>query len=166
MDFTTRAVGLGGVTIGLCILAWTLTAWWMRDKHKPAAIAPYLLSACYGILIVLSTGGLLGAVAGVALWGGNTAGAAALEYGVGGTAPDVTRSSPLTLTPGGHVLVLLATVVLAGIWKFSGKLRGRRVPAGIITGICLGLSGGIAGWAAVVLAPAVNIPGDLIAGLL
>lgn len=159
-------VTLGGVTTGISILAWHLTRWWKTGGKKDIKhLVALTLCTLYGILLILTTGGLLGGLAGVALWGGNVAGDAALEYGVGGGTPEVTRGSPLTLTDGGHAFVIVVTVVLIAVWS---RRRGFRVDLAtcIFAGVCLGLARGVAGWAATVLGPVVSVGGDWIVGLL
>lgn len=166
MTMTPGAVTLGGVTTGLCILAWITVRWWKLDRPAWKPLLPYLGGVAYGMLLILAAGGLLGAVADVALWGANGLGDAALEYGVGGTSPEATRAKQIALSPGGGSVVIVMTVVMAATWRFSKKLPKKDLGLGMLTGICLGLSGGIAGIAAQALAPAVNSIGDSVAGLL
>jgi hypothetical protein len=159
-------VTLGGVTVGLSILTWIGVRWWKRDKPNWKTLVPFIAAALYGMLLILSAGGLIGGLADVALWGSNTAGGAALEHGVGGRSPDVTRRHALALTDGGHAMVVILTVALAALWKFSKKLNKKDIGLGAAAGVSLGLADGIAGWAATVLAPAVNAGGDGIVGIL
>lgn len=159
-------VSLGGVTVGLSILAWIGVRWWNRHRPKWTVLIPFIASSLYGMLLILSAGGILGGLAGVALWSQNLAGDAALEYGVGGNSPNVTRSFNLALSDGGHAMVLILTVLVVAVWKFSKKLPRLDVGLGILAGIALGLSSGVAGWAAQVLAPVVNWGGDWIGGVL
>ncbi|MCM2427373.1 hypothetical protein [Streptomyces sp. RKAG337] len=152
-------VSLGGVTVGVGIVLLVALHWWHRGKRKPAALAPFVLSTAYGMLLILSAGGLLGALAGYTLWSGNGLGNMALVYGVGGGTPDVTRAHQMALTDGGHAVVILVSLALFGLWKWAGKIRNGQIAAGIIAGICLGLSGTVAGAAAVPLASGVNALG-------
>ncbi|SOB84222.1 hypothetical protein [Streptomyces sp. 1331.2] len=156
-----NTVTLGGLAVGASLLVLSAIRWWFRDGHQPAAAVPYLLATAYGMLAILTTGGLLGGSAGVALWGANGLGDLSLVYGVGGTTTDVTRANQVALSPGGYVIVLLLTVVIVGLWKWAGKVPNGKLAAGIGTGVCLGLSGTIAGAAAVPLASAVNAAGVL-----
>lgn len=152
-------VSLGGVVVGIGIVLLVGIHWWHRGKRKPAALAPFLLSAAYGMLLILSAGGMLGTLAGWTLWSGNGLGNMALVYGVGGGTPDVTRTHQAALTDGGHAIVILVTLVLFALWKWAGKIRNGQIAAGIVAGICLGLSGTVAGSAAVPLASAANALG-------
>ena len=154
-----HTVTLGGVTVGsACVIGYGIY-WWFREGHKAGALVPPALSAAYGMLLILSAGGLLGSLAGIVLWGGNIVGDGSLRYGVGGTTMDVTRAHQLVLDPGGHAVVVLLTVTLVCLWKFAKKLRSWKLAVGLVAGICLALSGTVAGAAAVPLGSGVNTMG-------
>ncbi|WNI16926.1 hypothetical protein [Actinacidiphila sp. ITFR-21] len=155
----TSAVTLGGVTTGTALLIIYGTYWWHREKHRPRTLIPVILAIAYGMLITLSGGGLLGWGSRITLWGGNQIGDKALSWGVGGTTMDVTRAHQLVLDPGGHVVVLLLTVTLVCIARFSKKLRSWKLLLGLAAGICLALSGTVAGAAAMPLGSSVNALG-------
>ncbi|KOU48995.1 hypothetical protein ADK55_19200 [Streptomyces sp. WM4235] len=163
-------VSLGGVTIGLALLGWEIATWWpglkqARKIKNLIKLVPFVAVWLYGMLLILSAGGLLGAGADWSLWGSSAIGDAALTYGVGGGTPVVTRGSNLVLTDGGHAVVLISTVVLVAVWV---KRRGFNwlVVRALISGICLGLASGVAGVAGYVLSPVVSTAGDAIVGLL
>lgn len=170
LDIPTYAlVSLGGVTVGLSLFAWDFSRWWASNKKRftPKALrrlAPFLACLAYGTLLILSAGGLIGAAADWSLWGTNHVGEVVLVYGVGGTSPDVTRSSHLALSPGGHAVIIIVTVVFLAV----SSIRGFRwdFVRGVLAGISLGLASSVAGTAGYVLAPVVSYAGDLIAGLL
>lgn len=156
---TTQSVSLGGVTVGAAILITYGIYWWHQEKRKPGRAGAFLLATAYGMLLILSGGGLLGWGAGLTLWGANGVGDHSLVWGVGGTTMDVTRARQLVLQPGGHVIVLLLTVALIALWKWAHKIRSWKLAAGIICGICLAMSGTVAGAAAVPLGSSVNAVG-------
>lgn len=162
-------VSLGGVTVGLSLFAWDFSRWFAANKKRLAPkalrrLAPFLVCVAYGTLLILSAGGLIGAAADWSLWGTNQVGEIVLVYGVGGTAPNVTRSGSLGLTPGGHAVVIIMTVVLIAVTSIRGMrwdfLRG------VLSGISLGLASSVAGLAGIVLAPVVSTLGDWVVGLL
>ncbi|WP_371551682.1 hypothetical protein OG266_39425 [Streptomyces sp. NBC_00554] len=167
---TYGLVSLGGVTVGLSLFAWDFSRWWTSHPKKRFTVkalrrlAPTLLCLSYGTLLILSAGGLIGAIADWSLWGTNQIGEVVLVYGVGSTSPDVTRSTHLALTPGGHAVIILATVVVLAI----SSIRGLRwdFARGILAGISLGLASSVAGLAGYILAPVVSTLGDFVAGLL
>ncbi len=166
---TYGLVSLGGVTVGLSLFGWDFSRWWASNKKRfsPKALrrlVPFLLCLAYGTLLILSAGGLIGAAADWSLWGTSTVGDAVLVYGVGGTNPDVTRSSHLALSAGGHAVVIIVTVVFIAV----STVRGFRwdFVRGVLAGVSLGLASSVAGAAGYVLAPVVSYAGDLIAGLL
>lgn len=109
--------------------------------------------------------GLLGGGADWSLWGTSAIGNAALAYGVGGGTPDVSRTSHLVLTDGGHAVVIIATVVLVAVWTVRRGFRWDLFGA-VMCGISLGLSSGVAGLAGWVLSPVVSTLGDAVVGLL
>ncbi|MFH9012646.1 hypothetical protein ACH4C6_14810 [Streptomyces sp. NPDC017943] len=165
---TYGLVSLGGVTVGLSLAGWDVTCWFASHKKRFTIKAlrqllPFLACMAYGTLLILSAGGLIGAAADWSLWGTNQVGEAILVYGVGGTSPNVTRSSFLALTPGGHAVVIIATVILLAV----ASRRGFRLDfvRGVLAGISLGLASSVAGLAGYVLAPVVSYLGDLVAGL-
>lgn len=154
-----HTVTLGGTAVGTALLLGYLVRWWFQEKHRPSALMPYVLSMGYGMLLILSGGGLLGGAAGVALWGSNAVGDGALRYGVGGTTENVTRERQFVLDEGGHVVVLLLTVVLIALWLWAPKVRNWKLAVGVLCGICLALSGTLAGAAAVPLGSGVDLAG-------
>jgi hypothetical protein len=152
-------VTLGGVTTGAALLLLSLIRWWFKEKHKPAALVPLVLSLAYGQLVILTAGGLLGYIGALALWGGNGVGYLGLVYGVDGNSPNVTRAHQLALSDGGHVVVVLLTVALAGLIIWAKRIPSWKIVLGSVSGVCLGLSGTIAGLCAVPLASGANLIG-------
>ena len=83
-------VTIGGVTVGLMILAHFVTTWWPGTKplrkdpaRHAAALLPFLLSWSYGALTVLGIGGLIGWAARTAVWVTSWLGDVPLVWGVG-----------------------------------------------------------------------------------
>ncbi|MGW3442197.1 hypothetical protein [Streptomyces sp. NPDC001076] len=166
---TYGLVSLGGVTVGLSLFAWDFTRWWTSHKKKLAPralgdLAPQILCLAYGALLILSAGGIVGAIADWSLWGTNQAGDVILVYGFGGTTPDVTRASHLALTPGGHAAVIIITVVILAVCSRRG-FRWDFVRQ-ILAGISLGLASSIAGVVGFAVAPSISWAGDFVMGLL
>lgn len=167
-----QLVTIGGVTVGVCILIHYLVTWWpgrkalMKDPaRQAAALAPFLVAWSYGVLAILGVGGLVGWIADTALWISNWLGDAALVWGVGGQAGQHASGSvylPLTQT-GGAVVLILTVALLAAVKKSK---YGSDIKRGAWCGVCLGTSAGIAGFAAVPLALAVNWLGDKVYGVL
>jgi len=166
---TYGIVSLGGVVTGLSLFAWDFTRWWTGHKKRFSLraireLAPQLLCLSYGSLLILSVGGIIGAVADWSLWGTNQVGDIVLVYGLGSTTPTVTRSSQLALTPGGHGALIVITVVILAVasrkgfrWDFVRQT---------LAGISLGLASSIAGAVGIVVAPCVSWLGDYVAGVL
>ena len=163
-------VTIGGVTVGLGILIWQLIEWWPgfpAIKKDPlgqlAALLPFLVAWAYGVLAILTVGGLIGWAADSWLWINNWLGDTAIVWGVGGQAGQSAGAVtfvPLSQT--GGALVLLMTI---GIIGAARRPRwGSDIKKGTWCGICLGTSAGIAGFAAVPLAIAANWAGAHVYG--
>lgn len=164
-------VTYGGVTVGVCILLYVLVQWYpgLKPLRKAplqflAKLLPFLISWAYGVLAVLTVGGLIGGLARGARWISNWLGDVSLVWGVGG---EVGRSASATsfvpLSAAGKGIVLILTVALVAALKKSKYAAPLRL--GTWCGICLGTSAGVAGFAAVPLALAVNAIGDQVYGV-
>ncbi|WP_030928469.1 hypothetical protein [Streptomyces sp. NRRL B-24720] len=164
-------VTIGGVTVGLCILAWQLISWWPslgRLRKDPVGqvgqLAAFLFAWAYGVLAILTLGGFIGWVADTTLWISNWLGDVALVWGVGGsTGQTAGRVAYLPLTQTGGAIVFILTACMIAAAKKSK--HGGDIKAGTWCGICLGTSAGVAGFAAVPLAQAVNWCGSALYGV-
>lgn len=164
------AVTLGGVVIGLGLIILRVGIWWpgvAKLRSSPLAaisgLAPFVFSWCFGALLIMCAGGLVGYAADAAVWGGSWLGDSALVLGVGGQGgDDQSRRGPQqALTNGGHAVVLLLCFVVAVLLK-RGRVDSGHVWQGACSGVLLGLSGSVLGQAAIPLASAVNLAGALI----
>jgi hypothetical protein len=159
-------VTLGGWVLGVGLLILRLGIWWPGVKGlrkdplgQVTHLGPFVFAWCYGALLIMCAGGLLGGLADVALWGGNWLGDGALIWGVGGQSRDtVTRGTAQVLTNGGHAMVLLGLFVLAVLLK-RGRVDSGHIWQGLASGVLLGLSSGVVGAAAVPLASLANLAG-------
>jgi hypothetical protein len=158
-------VTAGGVTVGLCILAYEIVSWWpgrkalMKDPLRHAArLLPFLASWCYGCLTTLGIGGLVGLASSTVLGISNWLGDAALIWGVGGTGGQLSaRQTFLPLSGPGIALMLIITAgFIAAVVKAGRSGNAGVLKRGAWCGITLGTSAGVAGFAAVPLAQAVN----------
>ncbi|RPE40249.1 hypothetical protein EDD90_3285 [Streptomyces sp. Ag109_O5-1] len=160
-------INLGGVAVGVGIILMFLIRWWFREKRQWAALVPFVLAHLYGLLAALATftaWSLLGIVTWAAIWAANAAGYAGLVWGVGGNSPMVTRGHPIVLTNGGFVVVFLFTLVFFALWKWAPRISNGKLSAGAFSGVCLALSGSVAGIAAVPLGSGANMLGALFTG--
>ncbi|MFF3558951.1 hypothetical protein ACFYXS_02765 [Streptomyces sp. NPDC002574] len=177
---TTATVTLGGVTIGLSILAWHLSRWWRTGgggpKVGPAAgggggrdpktLIPLLSSVALGMLCVTAAGGVLGTGATMLLSAGNLLGDWSLTAVTGSSTPSVTRSGHNALTPGGCAALVVYVIGLIAVWRSGGKLFHGRVVSGVICGVMLGLSAGFSGVAASAVVTVFNWAGDKVTGVM
>ena len=156
-------INLGGVAVGVAVILWFLVRWWFAEQHRWTALVPFVLALLYGMVAALAAYGSASAL-GWAVWlnllAANVGGYAGLVWGVGGTAPDVTRAGQLALSPGGYVIVLLLTVVLVALCKFAKRIPTGKIIAGAFAGIAIALSGNVAGVASIPLGSAVNFLGS------
>lgn len=156
------AINLGGVALGVGVVITFLLRWWLKEKSRPAALVPFVLAHLYGMLAALAALGsvsALGMATWATVWAANVGGYIGLVWGVGGTAPDVTRAQQLALTPGGYVITFLLTMVLIALWKWAPKVSNGKLAAGAFSGVSVALSGTVAGIAAVPLGSSVNLLG-------
>ncbi|MCX4578132.1 hypothetical protein OHB41_34080 [Streptomyces sp. NBC_01571] len=165
-------VTAGGVTVGLCLLGWQIITWWpgrkplTKDPLKHAAkLLPWLLSWSYGCLTTLGIGGLIGTASSSVLGLSNWLGDVALFWGVGehpGQLAAAKTFVPLS-GPGNCTVLILTACFIAAVKKASDDQAGV-LKRGAWCGITLGTSAGVAGFAAVPLALAVNWIGDHVYG--
>ncbi|WP_405459749.1 hypothetical protein OG786_21040 [Streptomyces sp. NBC_00101] len=174
---TTATVSLGGVTIGLGILAWTLAKWWKAGGSKgpgpgggggrdPKALLPFATSMALGMVAVTAAGGLIGTAAVFLLNSGSMVGNWSLTAVTGTVTPEVTRSGLKALTPGGCALLAIYFVVLVALWKSGAKVFKGKIASGIVCGCLLGLSAGFSGVASIALVTITNTVGDKITGVI
>ncbi|MEV5289936.1 hypothetical protein AB0K64_01690 [Streptomyces sp. NPDC053741] len=173
---TTATVSLGGVTIGLGILAWHFTKWWRAGGGKgpgpgggggrdPKVLLPFMSSMALGMVAVTAAGGLIGTAAVFLLNGGSMAGNWSLVALTGTATPEVTRTGLKALTPGGSALLAIYFVILIAMWKSGAKLLKGKIVSGIVCGCLLGLSAGFSGVGSVALVTITNTVGDKITGV-
>lgn len=156
---------IGGVTVGICILLWTITEWWpgvkalqKRPQTHAAKLLPFLVAWAYGALVILTAMGLIGWAGDTLLWASNWLGDAALWLGVGETPGQASRGVYVPLTVFGNCLVLIATVAIVAAVKFTPA--GPGIKRGVWCGVCLGTSSSVAGLVAVPLAEGANALGS------
>jgi hypothetical protein len=154
---------LGAVLAGFALLVWELADWYPGIKalqtdlvRQLGRLLPFLLSWCVGTLTVMVVGGLVGWIGDTALWGLNVFGDGLLVYGVGAQSGTAPGSTAAPLTQGG--LLITALVLIGFLARRKSGARGSKW-RGWGAGIGLGLSAGIARFAAVPLASSVNLAG-------
>lgn len=178
MNLGSTAVSLGGITLGTIIVVLVIQRWWKKGggggkkgdgggSRDWKQLVPFVVALCFGILAVLAAGPIsaLGLITRLGLWSGDGIGSLYLVYGLGGTSPDVTRAAPVVLTPGGYAVYAIWAAVIVGQHLWSKRLPKLQTALGILAGILLGLSQGVAGTAAVPLASLVNLAGGWYSGL-
>ena len=170
-----RVVSLGGITFGLMVWVWHVVRWkatspkgsWKDKSALSKLLIPFFPLWLYGNLMILCANGIVGWIAGVSLWTGDTAGKHALRDGVGAQAPGMTRASGLTLTNPGYMVVILVTtgIVEYAVHKGSFKGKGRwNLIFPVMSGTCMGLSQGVAGAVGHAVGPGADTLGAIVTG--
>ena len=160
----------GSMAIGWGIVARQLIDWWpgekgVREWRNWLSLVPFLLAYCFGILVILGVGGIVGLAANSVLWGVGWVGDGALIWGVGGSRSAVGQGGQrMALTNGGLTAVLFLLFVFLGLQAKSERLR---VPLtrGALAGILTGTVAGVSAFMAVPVASAVNRIADFLPGV-
>lgn len=171
---TTHYVTAGGALIGLLAVAARLVPWYRKHGRKKggekggrsyAPLGPFLWTMILGILAALATGGAMGKSAhGIAI-SSNGIGGALLSSLAGADSPGVTRDGIRMLTPGGaDLLIVLLLACLIWFWMHSLGIKLQML-CGLIAGITLGPTAGLAGIVGVIVAPLFNLGGNWIVGV-
>jgi len=161
---------LGTLLVGVLMAAIELAVWYPGHKalmKKPVQhlgdLLPFLWTWCVGALTAMVAGGLVGWATGWFIWGAGWLGDAALVWGVGGDRQTAPQGASQALTSGGlFMTVLLITVTYIRVRKSDASWSRKR---GVISGVTMGLSAGVAAAAAVPLASAANISGAWLTGM-
>ncbi|WP_037605824.1 hypothetical protein [Streptacidiphilus rugosus] len=179
-----NTITVGGVLVGLLAAAIVVVPWWRKGGGaKPAdplakgpaksskgrnwkALGPFGSALSFGTLCALCTGGLLGQAAHRLGQGSDTLGDKLLSTLTGSNSPAVSHQGLAMLQPGGAVVLILLMVGIIIWWRGSGRTMRRDMLLGLLSGITLGPTAGLAGLAGLLLAPAANQVGAWVVGLL
>lgn len=167
IDLANPGVTLGCVTLGTIIVLLTALHWWRKGSRKWGQLLPFVVALAYGMLVVLSSTSvsLLGFLVRAGLWGGNGLGHVYLVWGIGGTDQTMTSATPALLTIGGKAVLAIWTAVMIAQQLWSKRTARLHTTLGVVAGIFLGLSAGIAGVAASPLASFANGTGAWYTGI-
>ncbi|RKN61880.1 hypothetical protein D7231_31910 [Streptomyces klenkii] len=155
---TANMITVGALALALLVLVLNVRGWW-NSGRKPAAAVPFLSSFAVGALATVCTGGLLGWIAGLITGTANTAGRIAPS--ATGTDDGVISPGNLgVLSQGGALVVFVATGVWAVCWRSAAENPRRRMNGGLLCGVTLAFTAGVAGLLGDMLVPGVNSIGD------
>ena len=110
--------------------------------------------------MVMCVGGAVGLLTDFVLWGAGWLGDGALVWGVGADRQQAPQGVAAPLTQGGLFVAGLLVVIGIALVRKGPTMRG------LFSGICMGLSAGVASFVAVPLASAVNVLGAWNTGLI
>lgn len=160
-------VTVGGVSVSIVILLWKLIDWWpgipsLRKKPLPhlGRLGPFAACWCFGVLVPMVYGGLVFWAGWAGLWAMNWLGDAALVWGVGSEwQQSAQRAASIRLTAFGNASMLVLTFCV----YFLARKRDGIWP-GVLCGMGMGSSAGVAGLVAVPLSQGVDKLGLLVYG--
>lgn len=159
----------GALFIGVGALVWELFDWYPGLKslqsHPVACatdLASFLWTWCVGALTALCTGGVVGLLTGWFVWGAGWLGDAAYVWGLGGARQAAPQTMDLALTPGGLFMVGLLMIGAVVRMKKGGATPSKK--RGLVSGVLMSCSAGVAATVAVPLASAANLSGAWLTG--
>jgi len=178
----TGSVSLGGILIGLGIIAWYGARWYYKGKKKGKKgdggdavetstrnwhdLLPLTYGLLYGSAMVACVGGILGWVAYYIANINSAIGDNALAGTTGAQSQAMPQNSITYLTGGGSIIVALALAVLISLWKKIPKRIRIQLAAGLWAGASLALGAGASGVLGRTISPLLNSLGDPLVGVL
>lgn len=157
---------VGTLFVGFLMLAIELAYWYPGHKalrkdpvRYAGALLPFLWTWCVGALMAMCAGGLVGWATDWFIWGAGWLGDAALIWGVGGTRLVAPQGASQALTTGGLFMTLLLIAVVVVRIKRNKEGISNSQKRGLVSGVTLSLSAGVAAVVAIPLATAANLSG-------
>ncbi|MFD7093376.1 hypothetical protein [Streptomyces xanthophaeus] len=139
-------LSLAGAAVCAVILFLNLRRWW-NGSRAPQDLANFGQGLLMGALATLCSGGLLGWLSGCTRQGVSAVGDKAIS-GVTGTSastPLAANSLAGQLTGPGAIVVCFATAATIAAYKVAGKDDKKRLIGGLLCGLCLTITAGVAG---------------------
>lgn len=174
-------VSLGGILIGLGLLAWHLIPWWYKGSKKKGKkgdgeesggsrdwrdLIPLGLGLAYGSACAACVGGVLGWGA----YGVSNVNAAAGDRALAATTGAQSESRQLNtityLNDGGSIIVGLGLVALIVLWRRVPKKTRKELGSGLWAGASLAVGAGASGVLGRTISPFLNSLGEPLVGAL
>ncbi|AZM91445.1 hypothetical protein [Streptomyces sp. W1SF4] len=141
-------IGLSAAGFALCVFVayLNLRTWW-NGSRDPKLLLHFGQGSLMGALASLCTGGLLGMLAGCTRQGVSAASDKAVTglTGVGAGEPLAARSLAGQLTPMGALVVAVTAGITFAAYKAASKDDKRRLLGGLVFGLCMTITAGVAG---------------------
>jgi hypothetical protein len=161
----TASVTTGGLGLALVILYANLKPWWKSNDRDPRLLGPFTAGFSLGALSTLCAGGVLGVLA---TWTANTnnrVGGHVVPGSTGQPQSTLARGQMGQLSPGGGLVVFILAVAVVLAWRATGKgepgkVLRRRMAGGVLCGLTLALTVGVAGLLRPTLLALTNGSGD------
>lgn len=157
-QYTTATISTAGFAIGLALLGTELWRWHKGGRgggkgkgddaggaaRDPKALIPLGFGIVCGILMIACPAGLLGSLAGLLRWGGNSVGDVAMKWLTG--TPSQTLGTAATPRIDGYGAIVVSAVffVLFLLRKTFAKLVKGKWGKGVLVGVLLCVSTGTA----------------------
>ncbi|WPP30022.1 hypothetical protein [Streptomyces sp. CL7] len=157
-QYTTATISTAGFALGLALLGTELWRWHKGGRgggkgkgddaggaaRDPKALIPLLFGIVCGILMIACPAGLLGTLAGLLRWGGNSVGDVAMKWLTG--TPSQTLGTAATPRIDGYGAIVVSAVffVLFLLRKTFAKLVKGKWWKGVLVGVLLCVSTGTA----------------------
>lgn len=167
----TAAPTYGSMAIGFGLMGNYLIGWWPGEKQLRKwrvwlSLLPFLLAYCFGVLLILGVGGLVGWVVNATLWGIGWVGDGALIYGMGGSRQTVGEGGQrMALNNGSLMAVLFLCFIFTALRVKSERLR-MPITRGALCGVLTGTVAAVSSTLAIPIASALNLLSDALTGRL
>jgi hypothetical protein len=183
----TTSLTLGGLAIGVFLLAWELWQWWRgggsapaaapRGKGKgapaaapagrsrdPKALVPFASGLMFGSLCVACPAGLLGTFSGVLRSLGNAGGGAVMEHATGQSPAVIAQGAAPALDSHGAFIVTVALLLVIVAWKKLSKVIKGKFRNGVWCGTLLAITTGVFAVIGQMAVPSANQLGATLVG--
>jgi hypothetical protein len=166
-QYTTTTISTAGFALGLALLATELWRWHKGGgKGKgddgggaakdPKALIPLGFGIVCGILMIACPAGLLGTLAGLLRWGGNSVGDVAMKWLTGTPSQTLGTAATPRIDGYGAIVVAALTVTLWLLRKQIAKAVKGKWWKGVLVGVLLCVSTGTAALVAQQIVEGVN----------
>ncbi len=156
--YTTATISTAGFALGLALLGTELWRWHKGGRsggkgkgddsggaaRDPKALVPLLFGIVCGILMIACPAGLLGSLAGLLRWGGNSVGDVAMKWLTGTPSQTLGTAATPRIDGYGAIVVAAVTVSLFLLRKSIAKAVKGKWWKGVLVGVLLCVSTGTA----------------------
>ncbi|MEU9921887.1 hypothetical protein AB0H51_11420 [Streptomyces griseoluteus] len=156
-QYTTTTISTAGFALGITLLGTELWRWHKGGAKAtagppgagggakdPKALLPLGFGILCGILMIACPAGLLGGLAGLLRWGGNSVGDLAMDWMTGAQSTQLGSAATPRVDGYGAIVVTALFLTLVALRKGFAKLVKGRWWKGVLVGVLLCVSTGTA----------------------